>query len=96
MHITTRFKCDYPLKIGYFWHLNEKKSQFMKSNRYILSRFEVYIRIGVHEILLQQKRARCYPRSLMSSCRFFRHLRMVENVGDLLNAIPSPLTYQAI
>ena len=27
----------------------------MKSNRYILSRFEVYIRIGVHEILLQQK-----------------------------------------
>ena len=91
MHITTRFKCDYPLKIDHLKHLNEKKSQFMKSNSCILSRFEVYIRIGVHEILLQQK-SEVYPRSLQSSCRFFRHLRMVENVGDLLNAIPSPLT----
>ena len=68
----------------------------MKSNRYILSRFEVYIRIGVHEILLQQKRARCYPRSLQSSCRLFRHLRMVENVGYALGTIACSPTNQAI
>lgn len=28
MHITTRFKCDYPLKMNYLWHLNEKKYSF--------------------------------------------------------------------
>lgn len=44
----------------------------------------------------ETKKARCYPRSLQSSCRFFRHLRMIENVGDLLNAIPCSLAYQAI
>ena len=27
-HITTRFKCDYPIKIDRLWHLNEKKYSF--------------------------------------------------------------------
>lgn len=49
MHIATRFKFDYPLKIGYLWHLNEKKYLFRKSNRYKLSRFEVYIRMGLYQ-----------------------------------------------
>lgn len=41
-------------------------------------------------------KARCYPRSLQSSCRFFRHLRMVENIGYALGAIPCSLANQAI
>ena len=42
------------------------------------------------------KKARCYHRSLQSSCRLFRHLRMIENIGDALNAVACPLTDDAI
>ena len=64
-----------------------KKCSFSESNRYTLSRSGVYIRMGLY----QTKKARCYPRSLQSSCRFIRHLRMVENVGDLLLAVACSL-----
>lgn len=33
MHITTRFKCDNPLKIDPLWHLNEKKYSFIYTER---------------------------------------------------------------
>ena len=41
-------------------------------------------------------KARCSPRSLQSSCRLFRHLRMVENIGDALDAVACSLANQAI
>lgn len=41
-------------------------------------------------------KARCYPRSLQSSCRFIRHLRMVEYVRYALNAVACTLTNLAI
>ena len=41
-------------------------------------------------------KARCYPRSLQSSCRLFRHLRMIENVGYALGAVACSLANQAI
>ena len=50
MHITTRFKCDNPLKIDHLWHLNEKKCVFSESSRYYLSRFAVYIRMGKEHV----------------------------------------------
>ena len=45
---------------------------------------------------LNTKKARCYPRSLQSSCRLFRHLRMVEDIGYALGAIACPLTNPTI
>ena len=47
-------------------------------------------------IFLRTIKARCYPRSLQSRCRLFRHLRMVENVGYALGAIACSLANQAI
>lgn len=35
-------------------------------------------------------------RLLQSSCRLFRHLRMIENVGYALGAIACSLAYQTI
>lgn len=41
MHISTRYKCDNPLKIDRLWHLNDKKYSFRELNRDNLSRFVV-------------------------------------------------------
>lgn len=41
-------------------------------------------------------KARGYPRSVQSSCRKFRQLRMVENIGYALGAVTCSLANQAI